>query len=81
METYLVGGAVRDQLMSRPVSERDWVSSAQAIRTCATEDIGRSDKIFRCIYTRSLARNTPWLERNGNKVEVIKGLTGMLGPR
>ena len=25
METYLVGGAVRDQLMSRRVSERDWV--------------------------------------------------------
>lgn len=25
METYLVGGAVRDALLSRPVKERDWV--------------------------------------------------------
>ena len=25
MEIYLVGGAVRDQLLGRPVSERDWV--------------------------------------------------------
>jgi len=25
MEIYLVGGAVRDELLGRPVSERDWV--------------------------------------------------------
>ena len=25
MATYLVGGAVRDQLLGRPVGERDWV--------------------------------------------------------
>ncbi len=25
MKTYLVGGAVRDQLLNRPVTERDWV--------------------------------------------------------
>ncbi|MDS4025958.1 MAG: multifunctional CCA addition/repair protein [Candidatus Contendobacter sp.] len=25
MEIYLVGGAVRDELLSRPISERDWV--------------------------------------------------------
>ena len=25
METYLVGGAVRDALLDLPVSERDWV--------------------------------------------------------
>ncbi|MFN5009989.1 MAG: multifunctional CCA tRNA nucleotidyl transferase/2'3'-cyclic phosphodiesterase/2'nucleotidase/phosphatase, partial [Gammaproteobacteria bacterium] len=25
METYLVGGAVRDELLGRPVGERDWV--------------------------------------------------------
>jgi tRNA nucleotidyltransferase (CCA-adding enzyme) len=25
MQTYLVGGAVRDQLLGRPVNERDWV--------------------------------------------------------
>ncbi|MCP4278307.1 MAG: hypothetical protein GY779_18345, partial [Gammaproteobacteria bacterium] len=25
MNTYLVGGAVRDQLLGRPVTERDWL--------------------------------------------------------
>ena len=25
MEIYLVGGAVRDELLGRPISERDWV--------------------------------------------------------
>ena len=25
MEVYLVGGAVRDELLGRPVRERDWV--------------------------------------------------------
>ena len=25
MQTYLVGGAVRDTLLHRPVTERDWV--------------------------------------------------------
>ena len=25
MKAYLVGGAVRDELLSRPVADRDWV--------------------------------------------------------
>ena len=49
METYLVGGAVRDQLMSRRVSERDWVV------------VGASDHDMRLLGYRQVGQDFPCL--------------------
>lgn len=49
METYLVGGAVRDRLLGLPVSERDWVvvgASPQAMRELGYTQVGRDFPVF-----------------------------------
>ena len=33
MKTYLVGGAVRDKLLGRPVTEKDWVVTGATAAT------------------------------------------------
>ena len=34
MEIYLVGGAVRDQLLGLPIKDRDWLSWARHQKCC-----------------------------------------------
>ena len=34
MEIYLVGGAVRDQLLGLPIKDRDWVVVGADARNC-----------------------------------------------
>lgn len=49
METYLVGGAVRDELLGKPVRERDWVvvgGSAKALRKLGFRRVGRDFPVF-----------------------------------
>lgn len=49
MKTYLVGGAVRDKLMKRAVSERDWVvvgSSPEAMLALGFEPVGKDFPVF-----------------------------------
>ncbi|MEM7078253.1 MAG: tRNA nucleotidyltransferase [Pseudomonadota bacterium] len=49
LETYLVGGAVRDALLGRPVHDRDWVvvgSSAQALLDLGFAQVGRDFPVF-----------------------------------
>lgn len=49
METYLVGGAVRDALLNRPVSERDWVvvgASPQELLDAGYKPVGRDFPVF-----------------------------------
>lgn len=49
METYLVGGAVRDGLLNRPVSERDWVvvgASPQELLDAGYKPVGRDFPVF-----------------------------------
>jgi tRNA nucleotidyltransferase (CCA-adding enzyme) len=49
MQTYLVGGAVRDALMGLPVRDRDWVvvgSSAQAMVDVGFVPVGRDFPVF-----------------------------------
>ena len=49
MDTYLVGGAVRDELLGRPVSERDWVvvgATPQAMRDAGYRQVGRDFPVF-----------------------------------
>ncbi len=49
MQTYLVGGAVRDQLLGRPVKERDWVvvgGSPEAMRARGFQTVGHDFPVF-----------------------------------
>jgi tRNA nucleotidyltransferase (CCA-adding enzyme) len=49
MEIYLVGGAVRDELLGRPVVERDWVvvgSTPEALQALGYRQVGRDFPVF-----------------------------------
>lgn len=49
METYLVGGAVRDELLGRPVHERDWVvvgATPAALEAQGYRAVGRDFPVF-----------------------------------
>jgi len=55
MQTYLVGGAVRDALMGLPVQDRDWVvvgSSPQAMLGAGYKPVGRDFPVFLHPHTR-----------------------------
>lgn len=49
MKVYLVGGAVRDELLGRPVSERDWVvvgATAEEMLELGYRQVGRDFPVF-----------------------------------
>jgi tRNA nucleotidyltransferase (CCA-adding enzyme) len=49
MEIYLVGGAVRDELLGRPVRERDWVvvgSTPEELLSAGYRQVGRDFPVF-----------------------------------
>lgn len=49
MQIYLVGGAVRDQLLQLPVYDRDWVvvgSSPQAMLAAGFQAVGKDFPVF-----------------------------------
>ena len=49
MQVYLVGGAVRDQLLQRPVKERDWVvvgASPQQMEQLGYRAVGRDFPVY-----------------------------------
>ena len=49
MDVYLVGGAVRDELLERPVTERDWVvvgATPQEMRSKGYEQVGKDFPVF-----------------------------------
>lgn len=59
MQIYLVGGAVRDQLLQLPVYDRDWVvvgSSPQAMLAAGFQAVGKDFPVF-CI--RTVKKNMP----------------------
>lgn len=49
LEVYLVGGAVRDRLLGKPVSERDWVvvgATPEALEARGFRPVGRDFPVF-----------------------------------
>ena len=49
MEVYLVGGAVRDELLGRPVLERDWVvvgATPETMERAGYRPVGRDFPVF-----------------------------------
>jgi tRNA nucleotidyltransferase (CCA-adding enzyme) len=55
MKTYLVGGAVRDKLLGRPVTERDWVvvgASPEHMQSLGYTAVGKDFPVFLHPHTR-----------------------------
>ena len=49
MKTYLVGGAVRDQLLNYPVKERDWVvvgATVEQMLELGYQQVGKDFPVF-----------------------------------
>lgn len=49
MKTYLVGGAVRDALLGRPVHDRDWVvvgTTAETLQSLGYSQVGKDFPVF-----------------------------------
>ena len=49
LERYLVGGAVRDRIMGRPVTDRDWVvvgSTPDQMTRLGFKPVGRDFPVF-----------------------------------
>ncbi|MBP8069859.1 MAG: multifunctional CCA tRNA nucleotidyl transferase/2'3'-cyclic phosphodiesterase/2'nucleotidase/phosphatase, partial [Neisseria sp.] len=49
MQIYLVGGAVRDALLGRPVADRDWVvvgADADAMLAAGYRPVGKDFPVF-----------------------------------
>ena len=49
MQTYLVGGAVRDSLLKRPVTERDWVvvgATPEEMLSKGFQQVGKDFPVF-----------------------------------
>ena len=53
MQVYLVGGAVRDRLLGRPVEERDWVVVGRHARGTRAPGYTRSGASFPCSCTQT----------------------------
>ncbi|EJL6618307.1 multifunctional CCA addition/repair protein [Vibrio cholerae] len=73
MQIYLVGGAVRDQLLQLPVYDRDWVvvgSSPQAMLAAGFQAVGKDFPVF--LHPKSKEEHT--LARTERKTGV--GYTG-----
>ena len=60
MQTYLVGGAVRDSLLGLPVRDRDWVVVGADAETMLAQGFLPVGKDF-----PTAAKNTHWRAPNG----------------
>ena len=60
MQTYIVGGAVRDELLGRPNADRDYVVVGATPKPCWRKASGRWARISRFSCTLIPTRNTRW---------------------
>ena len=54
MDIYLVGGAVRDQLLGLPVKDRDWVvvgATPEMLLAQGYQQVGKDFPVFPVSYT------------------------------
>jgi len=82
MKVYLVGGAVRDQLLGLPVKERDWVvigGTPDELLKQGYQQVGRDFPGFSA--SEKPAKNMHWQELNVNAQLVIMDLLVILIPK
>lgn len=73
MDIYLVGGAVRDQLLSLPVKNRDWVVVGATPEMLLAQGYQQVGKDFPVFYLKAM-KNTHLPVQNENQAKVIRGL-------
>lgn len=74
MKSYLVGGAVRDFLLGRPIKDRDWVvvgASPEQLLALGYQSVGQDFPVF-CIPKRM--KNTPLLALSAKLAQAIMAL-------
>lgn len=77
MQIYLVGGAVRDQLLARPIKDKDFVvvgATVAEMLDAGFQQVGADFPVF-CILIAM--KNTHWHALNAKKAWGIKALAYM----
>ena len=72
MEVFLVGGAVRDSLLGRPVTERDYVvtgASAQQLIDAGYTPVGRDSRPTSRWRKTSAAATSPSMRSRSRRTE------------
>lgn len=59
MQIYKVGGAVRDRLLGKPVTDIDWVVVGATTEEMLAKGYRPVGADFRFFFTRKAARSTP----------------------
>lgn len=67
MQIYLVGGAVRDQLLGLPIKDRDWVVVGADPETMQQQGFQAVGKDFPVFCTHKATKNTPSPHRTQNR--------------
>ncbi len=74
MDIYLVGGAVRDQLLGLPVKDRDFLvvgATAEQLLAQGFQQVGADFPVF---YTLKPKKNMPLLAKNARTAMVTTAL-------
>ena len=74
MEIYLVGGAVRDQLLGLPIKDRDWVvvgATPEMLLAQGYQQVAKTSPFFSILKTM---KNMHLLVQHENQVKVTPDL-------
>ena len=80
IDAYLVGGAVRDELLGRPAGDKDYVvvnKTPQEMTAAGFKPVGKD---FRFFCTRKAAKNMHWRARKEKADAAITALFFILAP-
>jgi hypothetical protein len=75
MQVYLVGGAVRDQLLGHPYHEKDYVVVGAMPEQLLAQGFQPVGKDFPVFYILKPKMNMRWPALNGNQGMVIMALS------
>ena len=70
MEIYLVGGAVRDQLLGLPIKDRDWVVVGATPEMLLAQGYQQVGKDFPVFLNPETMKNMHLLVQNENQVRL-----------
>ena len=74
MKIYLVGGAVRDQLLGLPVKDRDWIvvgADPATLLSLGYQQVGKDFPVFSILKQK---KNMRLPEQNVNLAQVTRAL-------
>ena len=63
MKVFLVGGAIRDELLGIPFNEKDWVVINSSHKEMIKKALNKLEKTFQFICIPRQKKNMLWLEK------------------